>query len=244
MRHKLLATLAMIASSQILSAGQVPIAVTGFGNDLVLNTTPAGVTDWSGGSSSFAFYSPAYATNNGPAPYPGLPSSFTSAFSGVTFNLADFAGNNSIDNSGTFTLVNPTQFSSLQFLVNSIGQNGATFTATLNFVGGGTDTLTSSTLLDWTAGFNAASGPVGLYNLGSSSYLTALPVYLHEADFTLSNADQSQVLNSITLSTTSGSADYFAVSGNVSATPEPSAFTLAALGAGLLISSARRMRKK
>jgi len=245
MRHRLLMTLAMIAGSQFLQAGQVSIAVTGFGNAIIMDPSATGVTAWDGSTSSFAFYSPAYALANPTAPYPGLPSTVNSVFtSGVTFNLAPITGNDALSNSGTLTLTTPGSFGSLQFLVNSVGASGTTFTATLNFAGGGTDTLTSGTLSDWTFGGGIASGPFGLYNLSNNSYFTPVPVYLHEADFELTPADQAQTLQSITISTTSGNADYLAIAGNqLSATPEPSALTLAGLGAGLLI-SVRRRRKQ
>lgn len=269
MRRSILAQ--AVASAFLLFAGvthaspiQTPIAVTGFNQDVIVETGAANFTGsvtatYDGGVGGAAagqntFYQVGQDASN---PTTGLPagSSFVSAAdANTTYLLQSAVGNNAFFLDGhngsvtaTATLTTPRAFSNLSFLTSSGNTQSApvSVTATLQFASGPNDTVTFSSP-DWFNGSNTAINASGrVSNNGTNGFqydsVGSSNPRLYQEDVTLSTADQSRILTGIvftgndTGTTTTG---ILAISGT--SVPEPASFGLSLLGAVALMIRRRR----
>ncbi len=206
----------LAASATSLGLGPVAIApgatlalLSGFNQDLIAeatNSTSAGTT--AGFDGTYALYEAGFP---GSPAGTGLPSSglITNGSTGVQFQLQPFTRNNALQlspatgsgpTSGTLALVAPGHFNTISVL-GAAANGSSTFYMTLNFADGSATIVATNTLSDW---FDAT--PYAISNLGRATRTIASPTFsgapgnprLYELDYTLSSADQSKVLSSIT----------------------------------------------
>lgn len=246
-RTVLLGCAATWALGSAAQAEYVNVALTGWTDDIIAENT---ATNPITATSRSAHQSFAYAWFESGAPNSkagqGLPTggSFTSACnSAVTFQLQPYTSNNAVTLSkssspATLTLTTPTAFTSLAFLCSATSGN-TKWSATLNFSDGSNAKL-DATDCDWltSSGSNAITN-AGLVNRGEAwaGYYTG-NVYMFEHDWTLTAEQQAKKVTSITIAANSsnfGMLNFFAVSGEAVAVPEPSTTViLIPIVAGLL----------
>ena len=132
--------------------------------------------------------------------------------------------------SGTLTLATPAALASLNVL-DTDGNGAATFTATLNFVGGGSVVLGAQTAYDnFVPGSPNTTAIEGMGRVNHNNYADNSDFFntpgaplLYENDFTVPTADQGLLVQSITFSTDATGTtqtNIFAVSGET-VTQEP-----------------------
>ena len=129
-------TLAAVNSAAI--GATIPVALTGFNADLVVENTA--VTPYSSYAVGFdvpndyALYEAGLSTSTGGLPVDGI---LVSDFTGTTFDIADYAGNNALLLTATLPvgkldLVTPTAFTTLHVLAGSTnGDSGGEMTGTM-----------------------------------------------------------------------------------------------------------------
>ena len=201
---------------------QTTVSLSGWNCDIIAEKGAAnpiaGTTSnyaFGGGSDNWVWYE-----NGAPSTTQGLATGglVTSQYgSHVQFQLQPYTASNVLDlhsSTGTLTLSTPGKFSTLQFLDGM--QGGASWTPTLHFSDGSSDTLSSFTDPDWTVSGNNALTSVGLVNrtatwAGSGPYTNSL--YLFEHDVSLSAGDQAKTLQSISFGNAGVNLMLFAVSG-------------------------------
>ena len=233
-------------------AGQTPIAVTGFNQDMVVDaSTPL---------TSAAFQSSITATmdsgtaktwttwyqigENTSAPGSGLPmgTTFVSASDPSTsFALQSATGNNAImlDSSnitGSFSLTTPTVFSSLSLLgASAVGPT--TLGVTVQFTDLTTLSLGNLVMQDWFNGAPVARAANGRIFAGGFDAVSSGNPRLYQFDLPLSGVALIKPILDITFTDVSGSqsrAAIFGLSGSAMIpTPVPEPSTLAFFGAGL-----------
>jgi hypothetical protein len=145
-------------------AALVPVNVTGYNADVVaegVGTVLSSTTDDVDGGAvgnRFNFMASTFVSPTGGAPTSFLPVSgfFTSAAtSGLSFQFAPYAGNNSLRISGigagTLTFVTPQSASDVYLLATS-GNGASGFSATVNFTDGTSQAFTGLSAADWFSG--------------------------------------------------------------------------------------------
>ena len=203
-----------------VKAGQQPLALTGWNQDIIIGAAEA-APGYSASMAGWAYYEKGLSggTQGLAADTPGTNRTFASAYHpGVRFQFDPYAGSNAVYLSGpgsvTLTLVNPAKFQSLQFLETT---RSMTWYARLNFADGSSTTTGTWSDPDWTANPGPADRCLSSYGLKSTtgSFYSGY-LWMAERGFTLPVADQAKTLTSITITTT-GTGDkqlaLFAVSG-------------------------------
>jgi hypothetical protein len=184
----------------------VPITVTGFNADLIANGTGTVTGSTTNGFDSDAsegnnYYVAGYLTGTRGLPANGIINSVST--SGVTYQLANYTGNNalllvSLNQVGTLTFSNPGSFSSLSICAASAGtpNTSTSFTARVNF-SDGSFTDYSFSVPDWfDGGTYAITGVDRVSRSGSFQGITNNPK-LFDCLINLSSDDQVKVVNSI-----------------------------------------------
>ncbi|HSZ57460.1 MAG TPA: autotransporter-associated beta strand repeat-containing protein, partial [Tepidisphaeraceae bacterium] len=196
---------------------QQVIPITGFNRDVIVEasaTNPVSATsapfdDPSAGGNT-DWYEQGF--GSAAAQGTGLPpsgSTFTSlANPAVTFQLQPYNANNVImlpaQGTGSITvpLADPGQFSTLNFLADSVN-GGSSFSAQLNFADGSTATAAFN-VSDWFGSSPPAlvAGGRIVRAVGASVSLSAGDPRMYELDYTLSPTNEVKTLDSITLTQT------------------------------------------
>lgn len=193
-------------------ATYTPVTVTGFNADIVANGSGGVATsttaDVDGGGYAFmaADFSPAGTTPTRYLPTGGLVTS--AATSGLTFQLASYSGSNSLrlasqNTSGTLTLSTATSAGEV-YVVGTSGGGASVCDIVVTFTDNSTQTFTGITSFgDWYGGT-----PFTIQGLGRVSSANVIDnnttdPRLYEAKLTLSVANYSKSIASITVTKTS-----------------------------------------
>jgi hypothetical protein len=191
-------------------AGYVPVAVTGFTDDIVANgvgvATSSITADVDGANYAFmaADFNPLGAT-----PGTFLPTNrtvYSVATSGVIFNLAPYNANNSLrlagTSSGTLTFATPQSVSEV-FLLGTSGSGASTFTATLTFTDASTQVISAVAMPDWYGGASFAVRGLGRVNTTNNVIENVVEnPRLYEVKLTVSAANYGKQVASITIAKT------------------------------------------
>ena len=245
-----LATFGTLAVASAAQAAYLPIAVSGFGNDVILASTDSystGLTatmDDGTGKTGNTFYEAGYVATGG-LPAGGLIVSAVDA--GHTFQLQSYTANNALmiaipfdsygahttnQPIGTLTVNQPASYSALSFLVAS-GSGAGAVGYTINYAAGAaaTGTLAVPNWGDVAAGMAVKSGRANSSGFDNADY------GMFQVDVTgLTNTSAITSIDFVNDSLM-GNKTIFAVSGAV---PEPT--SMAVLGLGGLSLLARRRR--
>ena len=198
----------------------VPITVTGFNEDLIANGSGQQASQSTSRgfdndlSSANVFYVAGFNCGSG-GPF-GLPSNGeinSIGTSGVTYQLAAYASNNTLllvnlNDQGTLTFQNPGSFAKLSVLASSAGTPGSptSFNVQVNF-SDGSNTVYPFTVADW-----CVPGIIPTYaiqNLGRVQRNSCIfdnvgvnGVSMYDCFIILNGADQAKVVTSITFTKT------------------------------------------
>jgi hypothetical protein len=202
-----------------------PIALMGWNQDVIVESGAAAPKDATScdlaGDKSGAWVW--YETGAGYGTYTkqGLPvgGAFISAYNPrVTFQLQPYGNTNAaitaVGKTATLALAAPGRFKTLSIL--SCGHSASTWHAVLHFADGSSTVLpdASAPAFNDAAGRNNAIADIGYVYRG---YWGNAPVgaggHLYEDSFALTAGDQAKTLTTIELVTTSGTASFYAVSG-------------------------------
>ena len=228
-------------------AAVIPLAVTGFNEDVIVSASGT-ASNYVDGGGQHTFYDAAYATafyatSTSPAYAAVLAGAFpTGTVAGASGNEYTFApdtGNEDLFDAGTLTLTTPASVSNLYILGTS--SNSTTDSYTLNFASGPAQSGTI-TFGDWYGGNTGDVNGLSRVDGGNPSTYeanTAGGFSLYADEILVSS---SSPLVSITITPTDGAfSNIFAVSGTPSV-PEPSSWAMMLLGAAGLI-LVRRLRR-
>ncbi len=233
--------------SQSHAAGLVPIAATGWNQDIVIGSGEglAGRTatmDEGIGGGANTWYG---VGNNVLAPSTGLPVGPTNSLatgSDFTFQLQPFNANNALLNGGTLTLSSPTSMLRLG-LIGSTAVGTSDITVTVNYASGAPDVFTSAGAinLDWALNSPADTAYIsqGRLNVSTGTYsLVNNPNFMSifQSVYTLTNT--SNVVSIGIVKNGPGNNAIMAISGEV--IPEPSAVVLVGISALGLFARRRR----
>jgi len=240
-------------------ADQIPIAVSGFNEHMVVNNfnggNPAVTATMDGGTTlvGFAWYRQGY---NAGAPSTGLMSGIQTSLADPTTQLLlqPFTGNDTMlvdgTHGGTLSLTNPGRYSTLSFFA-STGSAFATpsiINYTLHFADGSTLSGTFSAP-DWFGNSPTAIIANGRTDATGSSFFDVNSGNPRIYQENIGLIPSSSALTSIDLSLNNGLGSahtaVFAVSGTaVTAVPEPAAIISLGLGAVGLVGYTWRRRKQ
>ena len=205
-----------------------PLAVTGWNVELI---AAASATSPSAGTSqafadNFCFFEQG-APVTGASPGDGFPvSGVVNSTQGqdATFQMQAYTGYDSLEGSGTLSLVSPAHLYNYLSLLLECANGGHNFTVTLNFSDSST-TSYSGSACDWT-GCGPGAKPTALITQtspwGGENY-NGSQVHAQEVDFAISNTDSAKTVNSISLSGEDGPIAIFAVAAGQTAPSGPPA---------------------
>lgn len=247
----------LLATAAAQAAPVAPVIVTGYNQDYVVEAgSPANAAGVTTGTMDGGFLTPVGGTwyeqgHNAAAPATGVPAKnslvasaaapdhvyrFPSSYgpgngaAGTTNNV--FATGQG-SGTPTITLTTPARYDTLS-LIGSAGHGPISVTYTINYAGGGTQTGTLS-VGDWFGGAGPAyvtNGRVTV-NTGGFDNVNAGNPRLYTYDIALTNTTANVLSVNLSSASTTGTAAFFALSGN--AVPEPAAFGLLGVaGLGLL----------
>lgn len=218
-------------------ATYVPVAVTGFTDDIVANgvgsaaSSTTNTADGGSGGNQFVFHDATYNGGLGtPVTYLPTGGLFTTAIAGtpgLQFQLASYSANNSLrkqsNTTGTLTFTTPQAAAEL-FFAGFCGNGSMPVTIIVNFTDNTTQVMASVTVSDW---FNAT--PIALSGFGRTNRTgnnienpSGNP-RLYQYQYAILPANQSKLIQSITVNTgtssnvTNGTLGIMAVSINTPA---------------------------
>lgn len=202
----------------------IPVAVTGFNNDVVAEsgTSTIAVTSTDLDLSFNILYTAAFATANSITG--GLPDNGAIVNGIRNYQLAAYNANNGLFLSangavantaaaGTLTLATPASFSRVSLLLFST-EGATTVSATLNFTDGTTAAGGNMTVQDWFNGGNAVISGFGrITRKAAPPYIvdgtTSNNPRFYRFDIPIACANQSKLLQSVTITYLSGSGTQF-----------------------------------
>jgi gliding motility-associated-like protein len=210
----------------------VPVAVTGFNNDVVAESggNAAALTTTVLDLSNYIIYSAAFAAANGLSG--GLPDNGAIVNGARTYQLQPYNVNNALFLSangavantvaaGTLTLAAPANYSRLSLLLFST-EGATTLSITLHFTDGTTAAGGNVTVADWFGGANPVYAGYGrIARATAPPYLvdgvTSNNPRFYRYDMGIACANQSRLLQSVSITYVSGSGSLFPTRGVVMA---------------------------
>ncbi|MBO6186704.1 MAG: T9SS type A sorting domain-containing protein [Chryseobacterium sp.] len=208
----------------------IPIQ-SGFNADVIANGvgTALSSTNNDVDGVSYAFVSRDFQlTSTGTALTYGLPinriiNTAVASTNGLSYQLADYSGNNSLrltstTTSGTLTFATPTPAINLYMLATG-GSGATTVDAVVNFSDTTTQAFTGISISDWYSGSNYAIQGIGRINLNNNNLESGNGTNprLYQIPLAISTANQSKNITSVTITKmgTGGLPNIFAFSADV-----------------------------
>jgi len=205
-----------LATAPLARAAYTPVAVTGYNADVVANGTGLSTNSTTIGidAGGYVFMAQDYnPTGTSYLPTGGLINSAATA--GVTFQLASYAGNNSLripasgtgtgTGTGTLTFTTPQSAGEVYLLATS-GSGAATVDMTVTFSDGTTQVFSGQTVSDWYGGASYAILGLGRVQRGvENRENNASDPRLYQIRLTIAAANFAKQIQSIGFSKTSTS---------------------------------------
>ncbi|NML66047.1 T9SS type A sorting domain-containing protein [Hymenobacter sp. RP-2-7] len=198
----------------------VPVAVTGYTDDVVANGNSLPLTSTSNDFDNASYvlmekgYSPLIqniGTASGGLPTGGLITSATG--SGATYQLASYSANNSLRGGGTLTLSTPQAATTL-YLLAATGSGSSNMGVTVTFTDNTTQVFSAVSVPDWYNGSNYAIQGLGRVSRASNALIgnDASNPRLYEFSFALSPANTTKSIQSVTTTQNGGVLNVMGVS--------------------------------
>ncbi|MCC2547266.1 T9SS type A sorting domain-containing protein [Hymenobacter sp. BT175] len=207
--------LASATSARAQTANYLPLAVTGFNQDVVANgagaVTASTTADVDGGAlnNRFTFMAPSFVSPTGAVPTTFLPASgliSSAATPGLTFQLAPYTASNTLRladiNSGVLTVTAPQPARELYLLVTS-GNGASTFTVTVGYTDNSSDVFAGQSAADWFGGSGFAIQGIGRVNRDNNAITNSTSdPRLYQLRLILPLTSQVKTIRTITINKT------------------------------------------
>lgn len=195
---------------------------SGFTADVIANGvgTSASSTSIDVDGVSFAFVSKDFQLTSSSSaltyglPINGLISSAVSSTPGLTYQMANYTGNNSLrlaaqNDTGTISFVTPKAATKLYMLATS-GSGTSTVTLVINFTDGTSQTVTGVTIADWYGGSNYAIQGIGRINRTNDTLESGggTNPRLYQTLVNIDAANQTKPIQSVAVTKTSTAQGY------------------------------------
>lgn len=205
----------LLAAVRLDAQTYSPVAVTGYNIDAVAETAPSSLatTSQSIDGSNHVMYSANFAAGAG---FPGGVLNSGTIVSGTrTYQLAPYTGNNTLfvptGSSGAFTLTTPASYSSISLLLFST-ENASNITVSMTYTDGTTTNFGSFNVQDWFFGSGAVYCCFGrCTRLATGVTFDGYPndPRFYPLDLQLGCADMKKAVQSINITTNSGTEGVF-----------------------------------
>lgn len=229
MKRKLLSLGVVLALAQLSAQTYQVLTVTGFNADVIANGVGPSLNSTTMSldkdTDNFAYMSKDFKVNSSATaltyglPENGLITSAVTTTTGLTYQLASYSGNNSLrlpnaNDTGTLTLATPTAANNLYVLAVS-GSGASTGDITVNFSDGTNQAFASTNFQDWYGGTSAAIQGIGRINRASNALDAAggTNPRIYQIPLSISTANQSKLITSVTVKKTSTAATVINVFG-------------------------------
>jgi len=219
MKRKLFSLGIILTLAQVNAQMYQTVSVSGFNADVIANgvgnASASTTMSLDKDTDNFAYMSRDFKANaSDPALTYGLPvngiiTTAVAATSGLTFQLASYAANNSLrlpnaNDTGTLTLAAPISATNIYVLAVS-GSGPSTGEITVNFQDGTTQVFTNTNFQDWYGGTSFAIQGIGRIHRGTNALDAAggTNPRIYQITLALSSANQIKPINSVTFKKTS-----------------------------------------
>jgi len=222
---------------------------SGFNADVIANGvgTSATSTNTDVDGVNYAFISRDFQLTSGSTPLTyglptnGLINSVVASPAGLSYQLASYAGNNSlrlqnVNDSGTLVFANPLAAVNLYMLATG-GSGACTVNVTINFADATTETFSNISISDWYGGANFAIQGIGRINITNDNLETGggTNPRLYQIPLAINSSNQSKLIQSVTItkSATGGIPNIFAFSADAyTSCPGPTNITFTSTNDG------------
>ena len=225
---KLLLSLMLLSVHMVRGQEYMPLTISsGFNEDVIAENSPASTfttsaVDATSSGANNAFMSRSYPGATVGLPANGLITSIAGATPGLQFQLAPYDGNNvlklnALNSGGTLALTSAFPITKL-FILATSGSSASTFTGTITFTDGTTQTFGSQSVPDW---YDTGTSPAAIQGIGRVPRGSGNPdnnttnPKIFQVPIAIEQANQSKLIQEISFTKTSNSSGFlniFAVS--------------------------------
>ncbi len=185
------------------------VIANGIGSSMISTTTDVDGVSYNFVSRDFQLTSTSTPINYG-IPTNGIINSVVASTPGLSYQLADFSGNNSLrintnaagSNSGTLVFSNPVAAFKL-YMLSTSGSGSSTVTITVNFTDNTTQVFTGQNISDWYSGINFAIQGIGrILRTSNSLEPNSTNPRLYQNVLNIDAANQAKPIQSVTVTKT------------------------------------------